>query len=240
MKLHGQRVVVLGGTSGIGLATAGAVAAQGAEVTVVSSRKTSVERALATLPPGSRGRVADLTDAPSVEALFDDLGDFDHLVFTAGEPPRFAPLEGLDPDAAKGLFSLRFFGALSAVRAAWPHLRAGGSITLTTGTAKDRPAPGWTVAAGVSGAVDALTRALAVELAPLRVNAVSAGVVRTPMWSAALSDADRERLYASAAATNPTGRVGEAADLAQAYLFLLTQPFATGTVLTVDGGMVLV
>ncbi|MEV0407900.1 SDR family oxidoreductase [Actinoallomurus sp. NPDC050550] len=239
MDLQGQRVVVLGGTSGIGLATAEAAARQGAVVTVASSRQSSVDRALTRLPGGSDGRVVDLADTRAVAALFDELGEFDHLVYTAGEPMTLMPLDTLDLDAARHFFTLRYFGALTAVRAAVPHLRKDGSITLTTGVAKDRPGPGWAVAASICGAMEALTKALAVELAPIRVNVVSPGVVRSPLWSA-MGEADRERMYAEIGGAIPAGRVGEVEDIARAYVFLMTEPFATGTVLTVDGGSVLV
>ncbi|MEU7692986.1 SDR family oxidoreductase [Microbispora sp. SCL1-1] len=239
MDLQGQRVVVLGGTSGIGLATAESAARQGAVVTVASSRPSSVERALSLLPDGCEGRVADLTDARAVGRLFEDLGEFSHLVYTAGEPLTMMPVDTLDLDAARDFFGLRYFGALGAVRAALPYLRKDGSITLTTGIAKDRPGPGWAVAASICGAMEALTKALAVELAPVRVNVVSPGFVRSPLWSA-MGEEERERMYAGIGASIPAGRVGEVEDIARAYLFLMTEPFATGTVLTVDGGNVLV
>lgn len=238
MDLHQQRVVVLGGTSGIGFATAKAAACRGAQVTVVSRRPASVDRALADLPPGTHGRPADLTDPGQVGRLFDDLGSIDHLVFTAGEPLALMSLDTLDLDKARDFFTLRYFSVLSAVRAAIPHLRPGGSITLTTGVAAHRPGPGWAVAASICGAVESLTRALAVELAPIRVNAVSPGVVRSPLW-ASMTEASREQLYRDTATAIPAGRVGEVDDIAQAYLFCLTQPFATGSILTVDGGAVL-
>jgi NAD(P)-dependent dehydrogenase (short-subunit alcohol dehydrogenase family) len=217
--LEGQRVVVLGGTSGIGLATAAAAAAAGADITVVSDRKASVERALAELPAGTAGYPVDLTDTIAVRALFRDLGDIDHQ--------------------ARRFFELRYFGALTSAQAAAPHLRPGGSITLTTGAALPRPRAGWSVAASVIGAVDALTRALAVELAPLRVNAVCPGVVRSPLWNS-MSDTERDEFYRTAGAGLLTGRVGEISDIARGYLFLITQPYATGSVLTLDGGGVLV
>jgi NAD(P)-dependent dehydrogenase (short-subunit alcohol dehydrogenase family) len=239
MDLHGQRIVVLGGTSGIGLATAGAAARRGAEVVVVSSRQANVDRAVAELPAGSSGRAADLTDSGGVRSLFGELGAFDHLVFTAGEPLELVKLADMDMDQARQLFGLRYYGALTAVQAAVPHLRPGGSITLTSGIASHRPGPGWSLGASVCGAVEALTRALAVELAPIRVNAVAPGVVRSPLWSA-MDEAEREQLYKETGAAIPAGRVGEVTDIAQAYLFCLSQPFATGTVLTVDGGAVLV
>jgi NAD(P)-dependent dehydrogenase (short-subunit alcohol dehydrogenase family) len=238
MELHGQRVVILGGTSGIGLATAHAAARCGAEVTVVSRQPASVDRALAELPPGTGGRAADLTDPAVARSLFSDLGGIDHLVFTAGEPLALMNLADLDLDKAREFFALRYFGALAAVHAAAPHLRPGGSITLTTGTAGRRPAPGWAVAASICGAIESLTRALAVELAPIRVNAVCPGVVRSPLW-ASMTRASREQLYRDTAASIPAGRVGETSDIARAYLYCLTQPFATGSILTVDGGTAL-
>jgi NAD(P)-dependent dehydrogenase (short-subunit alcohol dehydrogenase family) len=238
MDLHQQRVVVLGGTSGIGFATAKAAACRGAQVTVVSRRPASVDRALADLPPGTHGRAADLTDPGQVRRLFQDLGSIDHLVFTAGEPLALMSLDTLDLKKARYFFTLRYFGALSAVHVALPHLRPGGSITLTTGIAGQRPGPGWAVTASICGAVESLTRALAVELAPIRVNAVSPGVVRSPLW-ASMTQASREQLYRDTAAAIPAGRVGEVDDVAQAYLYCLTQPFTTGSVLTVDGGAVL-
>ena len=238
MDLRGQRVVILGGTSGIGLATAKAAARHGAKVIVVSRQPASIDRTLAELPPDARGRAADLTDPALVCRLFGDLGDIDHLVFTAGEPLALMDITALDLDKAREFFALRYFGALGAVHAAAPHLQPGGSITLTTGTAGRRPGPGWAVAASICGAVESLTRALAVELAPIRVNAVCPGVVRSPLW-ASMTQASREQLYRDTAASIPAGRVGEVDDIARAYLYCLTQPFATGSILTVDGGAAL-
>jgi NAD(P)-dependent dehydrogenase (short-subunit alcohol dehydrogenase family) len=125
------------------------------------------------------------------------------------------------------------------VHAAAPRLRAGGSITLTSGSAAQRGGPGWSVAASICGAVEALTRSLAVELAPLRVNAVAPGVVRSPLWRG-MDEADREGMYQQIGAGLPAGRVGEIADVAQAYLYCMTQPWTTGTVVHIDGGTLLV
>jgi NAD(P)-dependent dehydrogenase (short-subunit alcohol dehydrogenase family) len=235
MDLEGAHVVLLGGTSGIGFATASAAAARGARVTVVSSNPASVERALAALPDGAQGQAVDLGDPAGIQSLFDGLGELDHLAYTAGEPLALMPITGMDVDRARAFFGLRFFSVLAAVRAAAPHVREGGSITLTTGTASQRPGPGWAVAASICGAVEALTRTLAIELAPIRVNAVQPGVVRSPLW-AGMSEADREQMYREVGASLPARRVGEVEDIADGYLSLMTQPFATGTVLTLDGG----
>ena len=235
MDLKGAHVVLLGGTSGIGFATAAAAAGRGAEVTIVSSKPASVERALAALPDTARGQAVDLGDPARIQALFEGLGEFDHLVYTAGEPLSFMPVAEFDAVKARAFFGLRYFSALAAVHSAAPHIRAGGSITLTTGTASQRPGPGWAVAASICGAVEAMTRALAVELAPIRINAVRPGVTRSPIWSG-LPKSDREQMYRDVGAALPVGRVGEVEDVAEGYLSLITQPFATGTILTLDGG----
>ncbi|MFC4907643.1 SDR family oxidoreductase [Actinomadura gamaensis] len=237
--LVGQRVAVLGGTSGIGLAVAEAAAGAGAAVTVASSRKENVERALDRLPAGADGQVADLTDAANVRELFDRLGEIDHLVYTAGDPLLLAPVAEIDLAAARDFFAVRYFGALAAVQAAVPKLRAGGSITLTSGTAGARPMPGTAVTSSLCTAMEGLTRALAVELAPIRVNAVMPGVVRSNLWAPLPGEA-REQLYEATAAAAPLKRVGEVEDIADAYLFYMTQRHATGTVLMLDGGSVLV
>ncbi len=239
MNLHGQHVVILGGTSGIGLAVAHAAQETGARVSVASSRRSSVEAALRQLGGAASGRVVDVTDLRSAAAFFRETGPFDHLVHTAGEPLTMMTVADLDLDRARGFFEARYFGALSAVNAALPHLSEGGSITLTSGTAAMRPGAGWSLGASVCGAMNSLTRALAVELAPTRVNAVAPGVLRSPIWSE-MSEADRDAMYEQLGRTLPVGRVGEVEDAAQAYLYCLTQSHTTGTVLTVDGGTLLV
>jgi NAD(P)-dependent dehydrogenase (short-subunit alcohol dehydrogenase family) len=239
MTLNGARVVVLGGASGIGYAVAESAARAGAQVSVVSSNPERVAQAVESLPDGTTGHPIDLTDAPAIATHLRQSGPIDHLVFTAGENISLSTLDDLDLAGAREYFTLRYFGALAAVKAAVPQIRRGGSIVLTTGVAADRPHPGWSVGASICGAVGALTRALAVELAPIRVNAVSPGVVRSPLWDS-MDDSARERLYRDTAKTLPVGRVGEPRDIAEAYLYLMNERFATGSILTVDGGGVLV
>lgn len=236
--LSDRRVVVLGGTSGIGFGIAAAAADAGAEVVVASSQQSSVDKALTGLPSTASGRALDLGDREKVNALFAELGEIDHLVFTAGEPLALMPIETLDLDAARDSFGLRYFGALSAVHAAAPGLRAGGSITLTSGSAGERGGPGWSVASSICGAVEALTRSLAIELAPLRVNAVAPGVVRSPLWRG-MNETDREQMYQQIGTGLPAGRVGEIADVVQASLYCMTQNWTTGTILHIDGGTLL-
>jgi NAD(P)-dependent dehydrogenase (short-subunit alcohol dehydrogenase family) len=237
MSISGTRVLVIGGTSGIGLAVATAAAQRGATPIVVSRRPASVAAALATLPAGE-GATVDLTDDGSIAALLAQHGPFDHLVYTAGEPLELVRLGELTPEVIQSFFQTRFLGAIAVVRAVAPALRTGGSITLTSGTAAERPGAGWALAASVCGAMNALTRALAIELAPIRVNAVAPGVVRSPLWSS-MSEQDRSAMYDSVAGAVPLGRVAEVDDVALAYVYAMEQVHGTGVVITVDGGTVL-
>lgn len=239
MSLTSKRVVLLGGTSGIGLATAIAASAAGAEVVVVSSRQSSVDSALAQLPDTARGHAVDLSDHDALRAFFGGVGPFDHLVYTAGENLTFMPLADYDADAARAFFHLRYFTALEAARAAQPLLREGGSIVFTSGTAGLRPGPGMMVAAAVCNGMIASAQALAVEIAPIRVNTVIPGIVRSPLW-ASMSEAEQEALYTSSAAHLPLGRVAEPGDVAKAYVAFMENDFVTGASSVVDGGGILV
>jgi NAD(P)-dependent dehydrogenase (short-subunit alcohol dehydrogenase family) len=239
MNLHNKKVVILGGTSGIGFATARAALAQGAMVVVSSSRQDKVSAAVTELGSRAEGRVANLNDADSVSKLFAEIGSLDHLVYTAGESLQLGELSSTNISQVRKAFDLRVFGAIAAVKTAIPNIRHGGSIVLTSGIASVRPQKGWTVAASICGAMEGFARALAVELAPIRVNIVSPGFVRTPLWSN-IPENEREAMYLQVGARLPVGRVGEADDIAQTYLHLMNNAFATGQTIVIDGGGVLV
>ncbi|MER6125081.1 SDR family oxidoreductase [Streptomyces sp. NPDC001795] len=239
MSLQGQRIVVIGGTSGIGLAVAEAAAREGAEVVVASRRQESVDAALTRLPRGAEGHVLDATDEDAVRRFFGRIGEFDHLVYTAGESLLLESLAESDLTRARRFLDTRLWGAYTAVKHGAPSIRKGGSVVLTTGTGGRRPMRGATVAASLCGAMESLTRALALELAPLRVNVVSPGVVRTELWRD-LPEVERDGLFESSAASLPVGRVGESADVAEAYLYLMRGGYSTGSVVVVDGGGTLV
>jgi NAD(P)-dependent dehydrogenase (short-subunit alcohol dehydrogenase family) len=237
--LNGKRIVVLGGTSGMGLATAAMAAREGAAMVVASSRRESVDRAVARLPKGTEGYTMDLSNEEHVRDFFHQIGAFDHLVFTAGDMVQMSELSETNVEQARHFFDLRFWGAFMAAKYGGSQIRPGGSIVLTYGIAGRRPHKGLTVGAGVCGAVEALTRALAVELAPIRVNAVCPGPVRTEMWMS-LPEEDRAATIRGIGQALPVGRVGEAHDLAHAYLYLMREGFSTGQVTIVDGGTTLV
>jgi NAD(P)-dependent dehydrogenase (short-subunit alcohol dehydrogenase family) len=238
-ELCGKRIVVLGGSSGIGLAVAQQAVAQGATAIVASSNADRVKQAVATLDGKAEGHTLDLSSERDIQNLFRKIGDFDHLVFTAGDTLQLNELAATDLTKARRAFELRYWAVLAAVKHGSTHIREGGSIVLTTGIAGARPLKGWTLAASVCGAIVTLTRALAVELAPIRVNAVSPGVVRTNLWKN-MQEQDREALYEGVGKSLLVGRVGEACEIARAYLFLMQQGYATGQTVVLDGGAVLV
>lgn len=235
MTLNAQRIVILGGSSGIGLAIAQAAAGEGAAVVIASSRQARIDEALAALPRNTEGRAFDLTKEAAIKALFADLGTFDHLVFTAGETLRLGPLAETDIVTARGFFDLRYWGAYMAAKYGSPNIRPGGSIVFTSGLAGTRPHAGWSLGASICMAMEGLTRALAVELAPIRVNIVSPGIVRSPLWSS-MPEAEREALYRQTAERLLVRHVGDVEEIAEAYLYLMRQSYGTGQVLHVDGG----
>ena len=239
MSLEGKRIVILGGSSGLGLAAARAAAAKGASIVIASSRKARVDEALAMLPADSAGHVLDLADEQNVKELFAKLGRFDHLMFTAGEALQLGPLSETDMAAARRFFDLRFWGAYMAAKYGSASIRPGGSIIFTSGTAGVRPRSGWSLGASVCAAMEGLTRALAIELAPIRVNIVAPGMVKTPLWQNIPQD-QRANMYRQAGERLPVGHVGEAEEVAKAYLYLMLQTYITGQVLNVDGGGTLV
>lgn len=231
-KLEDKKVILLGGTSGFGLATAHAAARAGAHVVIASRTQSNVDKALTELPSGVTGTTVDVTDEAALHHFFTGLDGFDHLVVTAGDSaPAFNP----SIQQARQAFEVRFWGLYLATKVAAPHIRPGGSITVTNGIVAIRPWKGWALTSAIAGAVESFTRGLALDLAPIRVNAVCAGVVKTPLWSG-MTEAERETMYADTANKLPVGRIGEPEDIAETYLYLMQSEFTTGQIVIIDGG----
>jgi NAD(P)-dependent dehydrogenase (short-subunit alcohol dehydrogenase family) len=235
-NLQDKKVVILGGTSGFGLATAKAAALQGANVIVVSRSQANVDKALLELPKGAVGAALDVTDEAAVQNFFNTTGEIDHLAYCAGDA---LPAAIVTTAEARSFFEVRFWGMYIAARAAFPHIRQGGSITLTNGILAQRPWKGWSAVSAVAGAVESLTRGLALDMAPIRVNAVCAGVIKTALWSG-MDESAREAMYAERAKSLPAGRVGEVEDIAETFLYLMNSGFTTGQVVVIDGGALIV
>jgi NAD(P)-dependent dehydrogenase (short-subunit alcohol dehydrogenase family) len=236
-SLERQRIVVIGGSAGIGYAVAECAIAEGAHVVIGSSNQANVDAAVKRLGQAATGAVVDVGDEASVEAFFRGVGAFDHLVFTAGDwgPSLMSgPVAKMDFDAAAGGMKIRFWGALMAVKHAQAQISAHGSITLTDGVLAHRPQKGGPLTTAIAGAIEHLTRGLAADLAPIRVNAVCPGMVLTDRWSKApaefIKQATERQLLPRAAEPN---------EVAQAYLYLMRGGYTTGQVLIVDGGRLL-
>lgn len=238
-SLNGKRVIILGGSTGIGFATAKAAAAEGAKVVIVSGNQSKIDKALSQLPEGTEGYAVDLSHEENIKSFFKQAGKFDHMVYTAAENLNLNNIDQTDIDAARKFFNLRYWGAYAAVKYGTPFINAGGSVNLTGGTAGTRPAAGWSIASSICGAMEGLVRALAVELAPIRVNSVVPGVIDTNLWDS-LPAENKEGLYNWAKDTLLLGRVGHADDVALAFVYLMKQSFGTGLSLVVDGGTLLV
>jgi len=232
-SLNGKRVVVIGGSTGVGFAVADAALAEGASVVVGSSQADKVAAAVAKLGAGAGGYVVDVGDEASVEAFFEKVGAFDHLVFTAGDWGRsfYAPVRDLDIVETQASLRVRFWGALAAVKHGCRIIAQDGSITLTGGMLAHRPMKGAPVVTAMAGAIEHLTVGLSMDLAPVRVNAVCLGMIGTDR-TLTMPEA-RLKAYTSRL---PLPRTGDPAEAAQAYIYLMRGGYTTGQVVTVDGG----
>jgi NAD(P)-dependent dehydrogenase (short-subunit alcohol dehydrogenase family) len=230
--------LVVGGTSGIGLATARLLAARGTEVHVVGRTAARLD-ALAGTDPALHGHRADGGDRAAVAAVLADVGTVDQLVVTLSGSEGMGAVAELDQDVLRRAFDAKFWAHLTTVQATLPHLAPDGSITLLGAISARAAMAGTAGLAAINGAVEALVKPLAVELAPIRVNAVSPGVVDTAWWSGWPEEA-REQSFAQFAKVLPVGRVATAEDVAEAVVLAATNPNLTGTVLETDGGARLV
>jgi NAD(P)-dependent dehydrogenase (short-subunit alcohol dehydrogenase family) len=239
MTLNGKRILILGGTSGIGLAVAEAARSEGSELVVVSSRQSRVDAALKRLGDRTTGFAADLSSEEAVRALSAQIGPIDHLVYTAGDSVWQRPLAETQLEDARRYFDVRFWGVFLTTKHFSKLIRTNGSIVLTSSTVSRRPPVGFAIAASITGAVEAFGTALAIELKPVRVNVVAPGIIRTPIWDR-LPEPQREAYFAARGPTFPVGRVGDPADVAEAYLSFMRSGYTTGQTIVVDGGMLLV
>ncbi|MDE1147713.1 MAG: SDR family oxidoreductase [Azospirillaceae bacterium] len=233
MSLAGKRVVVIGGSSGIGFAVAAQALGLGAEAVIASSDAGRVQAAAARLP-GATGKAVNLRDEAGVAAFFTGLGDFDHLVLTAGDwgTSMFAPARDVDLELMRDGFTVRFWGALAAVKHACRTIAADGSITLTGGVMSQRPAKGMPLATAIGGAIEHLAKGLAIDLAPVRVNAVSPGLVLTEVIRQFMPEERRQGFVAGL----PLPRCATPDEAAAAYIYLMLNGYITGQILPVDGG----
>ena len=230
MQLKGKTVVVVGGSSGIGFSTAEFAKAEGADVIVASHNPERLKAAADKL--GARAIVTDVTSDDSVEKLFRACGTVDHVVVTAALL-RTGPIKTVSMDDVRSTMEGKFWGAWRAAR--YADIRKDGSLNLVSGFLSVRPRPNAAIVSSINGALESLTRALAIDLAPVRVNCVSPGLIDTPI-RAAMPEAARREMLDKTAASLPVRRVGLPEDVARQILAFMTNGFATGSIVYIDGG----
>lgn len=234
-----KSVLVLGGSSGIGKATARHLLAGGARVIIAGRSSDKLAQAADELGGGARLTTAavDMTDERHVADLAAGFADaaLDSLIISASASVH-GPFAELDPAQARQMFESKFWGPYYAARAFLPKLATGGSLVFFSGVLSRRPGRNCSALGAVNAAVEGLTHALALELGPgLRVNCVSPGMVRSEAY-ATIPDDKREAMYRNTGESLPIGRVGEAHELAEAAAFAAFNGYLTGQVLDVDGG----
>jgi len=235
--LSGQKVVVIGGTSGIGLATAINAAELGAQVWAVGRSSENIERARTVAGDSLHYAQLDVHKLEDFEALFQLTGKIDHLVAAAtGANRTMKPFMEQSAEQFSEAFN-KFWGYTNTVRQGVPHLNAQGSITLVSGTPARKCNPGMSSVSCVGNAVEGLGRALALELAPIRVNVVAPGVISTGMFD--WMGEKKEEILGGMTQQIPLARAGQPWEVANAIIFFMTTTYTTGTCVDVDGGQML-
>jgi NAD(P)-dependent dehydrogenase (short-subunit alcohol dehydrogenase family) len=248
------RVLVLGGSSGIGFCVAEHVLSLGAIVTISSSRQPKLDNALkrlrASMPDSAAsvdGHVCDLSDInlirQNLERLLESVTrtqPLDHIVFTAGDGIKIRPVAELEVPAIQSMGNVRFFGPMLLGGLAKSYMKPSktSSITLTSGAATQKPGKGWTTVAGYGSGTEGIARGLAVDLAPIRVNTVSPGAVHTEMFDEIPEDR-LASVLSKFRARSLTDSVGTPEELSEAYIYLMRCSFATGSLVEVNGGSLL-
>jgi NAD(P)-dependent dehydrogenase (short-subunit alcohol dehydrogenase family) len=233
-SLAGQVVVIVGGSSGIGLETARQAHSAGANLVITGRDRVRLDNARSEVGQ-TETAILDIGDATALEHFFAGLPRrIDHVLVTGGGP-SYATITDMDFDDALKVLDEHLLGSLRIARACAGRVRPGGSLTLITGTQARRPAPGLVIAAIAAAAVPAVVANVAVELAPMRTNAIAAGFVDTPLSARILGD-DLEHRRAELRAELPIRRVVGAADVAATAVHLMTNTAVTGATYDVDGG----
>jgi NAD(P)-dependent dehydrogenase (short-subunit alcohol dehydrogenase family) len=236
--MSGHTALVVGGTSGIGLATARQLSAAGARVHVVARGKERLDQ-IAETDPALTGHRADGGDGDAIASVARAIGPVDWLIVTLSGSDGPGPIADLDLAMLRRAFDAKFWAHLTTIQAVLPQLASDGSITLLGAITAQAGMPGTAGIAAINGAVEALIRPLAAELAPIRVNGVSPGFVDTPWWSGFPADT-RQAYFEQAARALPARRIATADDVAAAVVLAAVNPNLTGTIIQSDGGARLV
>jgi NAD(P)-dependent dehydrogenase (short-subunit alcohol dehydrogenase family) len=234
-NLENQCILIIGGNAGMGLACAQRLASKGAQVIIASRSQASLDAALASLPGSATAHVVDFSSESSLEELLSAVGHIDHLVLAASGSAAWGPLRDVNGAALLKAFEQKALGYWQSIRAALPYLRKDGSITLLSGTASRTAIMHTAGLAAVNGAITQMGQTLAMELAPLRVNVISPGLIDTPAYDHLPRDA-KTALFDGMIKDLHVGRAGASEEVAQAMEFVITNDFTTGALIDIDGG----
>lgn len=235
VSIEGARVLIVGGSSGIGLAGAAALARLGAKVTIAGRDDRRLAGAKASMSPEIKTYRLDASNQEAIDRMFEEIGPLDHLVITLTGKLGGGLFRSVDLAEFRQAFDEKFWPHLMLAQSGLRVLAPTGSITFITGASSRKVTPGGSGYVAINGALDLLVPTLAFELAPVRVNAISPGFVDTE-WYSHVPKKEMEKAYADAARTLPVRRVGQGSDLAQAIVFVVADSFVTGSVIECDGG----
>lgn len=233
-SLSGQKVVVVGGSSGMGLGCAEAATKAGAKVVIVSRNEAKLAAAAEKLGGETTVFSVDIQKEEAVQKLFSTMGSLDHLIITASATAG-GPFLKMETEIAKNFFDTKFWGAYFCAKYAAPNISKTGSITFVSGVSSRRPMKGLAPAGACNGALESLSKALALELQPIRVNTISPGLVDTPLYDM-MPEERRNGMFAATAKILPVGRIGQPDDIGNLAISLMCNGFISGTTLDIDGG----
>src|SRR4051812_3579182 len=236
MKLANKTVIIIGASSGMGLAAASYLHGLGATVVMVGRNEARLLQAANEVSRnGARVTtiVADMTVAQDRQRIMESVGELDHLIVTAADLV-YLPVKDFTEEAAMQVVQSKIIAPFFLAQAATPKIKPGGSITFVSGIAAERPISGGTMTGTVNGALNAMVRGLAVELAPIRINTVSPGWIDTPLWKNIMSDERKAESFQAMSAKIPARRIGTPQDVAEAIETVMTNGFMSGSVLYVD------
>lgn len=232
LNFSNQRLLIIGGTSGMGFETARLAIDLGGEVTVASRSQSKIDKAVAKIGNKACGKVLDVTNDGKVAEFFADGAAYDHVIVT-GSDVKIASVRELPLEVAKASFDSKFWGFYRVAK--YATIKPGGSLSVIAGFLATRPQAGRALMGAINGALESLVQGLALELKPVRVNAISPAMVNTEMW-ASMTDEARTATFAKMRAHYPAGIIGEPLDIARQLLLLAATKYATGTIVTLDGG----